>query len=192
MPYADEVNFSADIIDSRDIVLRFEELEQEKEALEEAVTDAQEALEEAKQALADYHTEMEEEPPFTDSIGIDEGIEGVKEEVKLEDAVTDAEQALEDANKDLKEWLTDNAEEFETLSSAMEELDGYRGLRDGITLISEDHFTDYAQELAEDLGYINRNVSWPYTCIDWEQAAEELKADYSTVELDGNTFYLRD
>ena len=37
---------------------------------------------------------------------------------------------------------------------------------------------DFAQQLAEDLGDLKDNVSWPYTCIDWEQAAHELMMDY--------------
>lgn len=38
---------------------------------------------------------------------------------------------------------------------------------------------DFAQETAEQLGYINKEVRWPYTCIDWNQAARELMDDYS-------------
>lgn len=45
---------------------------------------------------------------------------------------------------------------------------------------------DFAHELADQLGYIDRNVSWPYTCIDWEQAARELMYDY--VEESGHYF----
>jgi antirestriction protein len=41
---------------------------------------------------------------------------------------------------------------------------------------------DFAQELADQLGYIDRNVSWPYTCIDWEHAARELMYDYVCTE----------
>lgn len=38
---------------------------------------------------------------------------------------------------------------------------------------------DFAEDMAEQLGYINHNASWPYTCIDWEHAARELMYDYS-------------
>ena len=38
---------------------------------------------------------------------------------------------------------------------------------------------NFAEDTAEQLGYINNNASWPYTCIDWEQAARELMYDYS-------------
>lgn len=91
----------------------------------------------------------------------------------------------------------DAAEELEELEELLSELEGYGGDEQWegnwypATLIHEDYFTEYAQELAEDCGMIGRNDKWPYTCIDWEAAAEELKQDYSTVEFDGHTYYYR-
>ena len=38
---------------------------------------------------------------------------------------------------------------------------------------------DFAQNMAEDTGAIDKNASWPNTCIDWEWAAKELMYDYS-------------
>lgn len=46
---------------------------------------------------------------------------------------------------------------------------------------------DFAQQLAEDLGCMDKKASWPYTCIDWEWAARELMYDYRCI--DG--FYFR-
>lgn len=37
---------------------------------------------------------------------------------------------------------------------------------------------EFAQEMAESIGAVNQNASWPYTCIDWEQAARALMYDY--------------
>lgn len=37
---------------------------------------------------------------------------------------------------------------------------------------------DFAQEIADQLGLIDENVQWPYSCIDWERAAHELMYDY--------------
>lgn len=45
---------------------------------------------------------------------------------------------------------------------------------------------DFAQDMAEQLGSIDRDAQWPYTCIDWEHAARELMYDYS--EVDGYYF----
>lgn len=38
---------------------------------------------------------------------------------------------------------------------------------------------DFAYETAASLGYLGKNISWPYTCIDWEMAARELMYDYT-------------
>jgi antirestriction protein len=51
--------------------------------------------------------------------------------------------------------------------------------------IPETEFEDYAQELAEDTGAIDREMSWPNYCIDWEYAARELKHDYTPFEFEG-------
>lgn len=37
---------------------------------------------------------------------------------------------------------------------------------------------DFAQETAESLGVIDKNASWPNTCIDWERAASKLMMGY--------------
>lgn len=41
---------------------------------------------------------------------------------------------------------------------------------------------DFAQSMADDIGAINKDASWPNNCIDWEQAARELMYDYSEHE----------
>lgn len=58
-------------------------------------------------------------------------------------------------------------------------------------LIPEDEFENYAEELAEDIGLIQRDANWPYTHIDWGAAADELKQDYSTVSVEGITYYFQ-
>ena len=47
---------------------------------------------------------------------------------------------------------------------------------------------DFARSIAEELGLINKNAKWPYTCIDWGFAAKELMYDYS----ESNRHYFRD
>jgi len=61
----------------------------------------------------------------------------------------------------------------------------------GATLIRDSYFKDYAQELAEDVGAIDPLASWPMNCIDWDKAAHELKYDYTSVEFDGITYWVR-
>lgn len=68
--------------------------------------------------------------------------------------------------------------------------EGIEGWEYGAQFIRHDCFTEYAQELAEDIGAIGP-ASWPNTCIDWEWAARELKHDYTTIEYLGQTYYVR-
>ena len=102
----------------------------------------------------------------------------------------------EDVNA-LAEWETDNAEELAELESLLDDLNGMGGDEQWegdwypVTLIRGSYFQDYAQELAEECGMIDTNAKWPMTCIDWEQAARELKYDYSSVEVNGVTYWTR-
>ena len=82
------------------------------------------------------------------------------------------------------------AEELKTLLEFKDDVSGSEW-DDGVTFIRESYFEDYARELAEDIGAINADATWPCNCIDWEQAAEELQMDYSEGELEGITFYYR-
>ena len=59
------------------------------------------------------------------------------------------------------------------------------------TMIPAYDFTEYAQELAEDIGAIDPDAKWPVYCIDWERAARELKMDYTSVRVNGMTYYFR-
>jgi antirestriction protein len=61
----------------------------------------------------------------------------------------------------------------------------------GAHFIREDQFEDYARELAEDIGAVPAEYSWPISCIDWEQAARELATDYSCVSFLDHDYYVR-
>lgn len=61
----------------------------------------------------------------------------------------------------------------------------------GETLIRDSYFQDYARELAEDCGMLDDAARWPHSCIDWERAARELRMDYSAVDFDGVTYWVR-
>ena len=62
----------------------------------------------------------------------------------------------------------------------------------GETIIHEDYFTQYARELSDELSLGDGAMAqWPFTHIDWEAAADALKVDYSEVEFNGVTYYIR-
>ena len=91
----------------------------------------------------------------------------------------------------------DEVEECDTLRDLLSDIEGmggdeqWRGNWYPITLIRGSYFEDYARELADDIGRVTGAEQWPYTCIDWEQAAWELQRDYSSVEVNGITYWLR-
>ena len=61
----------------------------------------------------------------------------------------------------------------------------------GGALIRGSYFEKYAQDLAEDVGAIDRDAAWPTSCIDWGQAARELQMDYTCVDFDGVEYWIR-
>lgn len=81
---------------------------------------------------------------------------------------------------------SDEIEEYNELVEFRREVDSSEWSY-GIYFVNEDHFEDFARQEAEDLGRTDEH--WPYDCIDWEQAADELKMGYSSVEFDGQTYY---
>lgn len=86
--------------------------------------------------------------------------------------------------------------EYEALKALLDELKGNGGdekwLGDWypITLIRDDYFTEYAEELVKDCGYIHPELpSW--IAIDWEKTAEAVQQDYTSVEFGGDTYWYR-
>lgn len=61
----------------------------------------------------------------------------------------------------------------------------------GEALIRDSYFKEYAQQLAEDIGAINADATWPNNCIDWDRAVRELQMDYSSVDFDGVDYWIR-
>ncbi len=61
----------------------------------------------------------------------------------------------------------------------------------GAQLVRDSYFKNHAMELADDCGMIPKDAVWPMTCIDWDQAARELRMDYTPVDFDGVTYWVR-
>ena len=59
------------------------------------------------------------------------------------------------------------------------------------TLVAEEDFPAYAEQLAEELGLLPESNQWPAYCIDWERAARDLAMDYTSVRFNGNDYYIR-
>lgn len=91
----------------------------------------------------------------------------------------------------MEEWQDEFEAELTALLALQDEAEGCADWKHGETLVRDSYFKEYAQELAEDCGMIPAGLSWPCTCIDWDQAARELRMDYSAVEFDGVTYWVR-
>lgn len=152
-----EFSFTDDILDVRDLIERYEELEDELSA------------------ITDIEDEIESLDPKED-----------KEEIRT------AKENLEEKKKELE----DEQEEFNQLQDILDELKGnggdeqWRGDWYPITLINSDYFTEYTQELVEDCGYISKDFpSWIE--VDWEETADNVKIDYTTIEIGDEEYYYR-
>jgi antirestriction protein len=94
--------------------------------------------------------------------------------------------------RDLVEKLEDEdlpAEERAEIETLIDEIGPEA--HHGELLIPVDDFTNYARELADDLGLLPDGGRWPSYCIDWERAARELAQDYSLVTFQGTDYYVR-
>lgn len=94
------------------------------------------------------------------------------------------------------DWQSER-EELAQLEAFLEECKGNGGdeqwLGDWypVTAIRDSYFRDYAEDLADDIGAINKDAGWPNSYIDWDAAADALKQDYTSVEFDGTTYWVR-
>lgn len=171
-----EITNSADILDSRDIIARIEELDSDRSIYVDAIDTAEEALAEAEEALR-------------------QAPEGANTS-ELQNAVCEAANALEKARLDLQGEdgfdSTVEGEELAALKALAEEGENYADdWNYGVALIRDSYFRTHAEELADDLGLVPNDAPWPLTCIDWRRAAEELKGDYTAIEFDGVTYWVR-
>lgn len=92
---------------------------------------------------------------------------------------------------DTIDWNEAREEEYAKLKSFIDEMEGYvSDWRYGAQLIADQYMDEHAKTLAEELCDAKLD-EWPYKFIDWEQAGEELKSDYTSGEWDGNTFWGR-
>jgi hypothetical protein len=162
---ARDISNTQDIIDSRDIVARMEELENE---------------------LHDAHV-------------------AEHEKVMNDEALTDEDRATVPDPVNFDEWLDyvltspdghlyeGEAEELKTLRALVEDINSSAGddAADGVGLIRDSYFVTYAQEFHDDIHGRDAATGWPYDYIDWDRAAEALQSDYSSVEYDGVTYWVR-
>jgi len=81
-------------------------------------------------------------------------------------------------------------EDKQAMLAELEEIEDEFSLDEA--LIRESYWQDYCEQLATDCEYIVEPDKNPLmSCIDWEKWADMVRADYSTVTIDGVDYYTR-
>ncbi|API58473.1 hypothetical protein BSL82_03450 [Tardibacter chloracetimidivorans] len=103
------------------------------------------------------------------------------------DRIGEIKDLLDDAGDDLEELQ----EELTALEKLAEQGEPYcDDWQYGATLVHEDYFEEYTRELLEECGYIPKDFpSWIE--IDWEATAKNVQKDYTSLDFDGETYWIR-
>ncbi len=135
-----------DVIDSRDIIERLEDLEND---------------------LQGYYEE------YTENGG----------ELSFEDWLSD---------EDIEDYQ-DEKHEFNVLTALTDDAEGYSpDWQYGSQLIRDSYFAEYAEELCKDTGDIPKDLPWYIEKhIDWEGVSKEIQMDYTSVDFDGEEYWVR-
>lgn len=170
-----EITNSKDIIDSRDIIARIGELEENlKDCYEQYKEKFEDDYEEYKN---DFDEEGKSPLPIVEWLDVNQLVI-----MDFEDWLN-SEEAYDEADKD-------EIDEYKALLSLQEEASGSPGWKYGEGLIRDSYFTEYTEELLKDIGYIPND--FPYWIkVDWEATAENVKQDYFGVDFDGVEYWIR-
>jgi hypothetical protein len=120
--------------------------------------------------------------------------DGITDSRAIEERIAELASAEADPDENRPDTLDDDErDELAELRAFRDEAEPYcPDWNYGETIIRESAFEDYAQELAEDCGMIPAGNAWPLTCIDWTEAADQLKQDYTTTtDANGTDWYYR-
>jgi len=115
-------------------------------------------------------------------------LEATEDEDHMEYCDCDICEELREAEKSYREWLEEYGAQLDELDDLESEISEWRH---GETMIAVDDFPEYAEELAGDIGAIDRNANWPLNHIDWDAAADELSQNYTVVTYEGEDYYVR-
>lgn len=86
----------------------------------------------------------------------------------------------------------EDIERRKAIKDLFDEITGYAGdsPEDGVQLIADSYFTEAMRELLDDCGMVPADLT-DYIVVDWEATADNLRADYTSVEFDGRTYWYR-
>jgi len=87
-------------------------------------------------------------------------------------------EACDEQAEELACWI--DVDEYEDLKRVIDDI------TENLWLVHEDEFEDYVYDLADDEGFPR------WLAIDWEATADEVKMDYTAIEIGSNTYYFRE
>lgn len=91
-------------------------------------------------------------------------------------------------------WAEDNPElarELDSLEKLASQGEDYApDWEHGETLIHNDYFTAYCEELVKDTADLPKGIP-PYIVIDWQATADNLRVDYTEIDFDGEAYLVR-
>lgn len=134
---------------------------------------------------------------YLDTRDLQKQIDDLESEIEdLNEEIKDLESYFQDTNDE--EIATEIKEKLEELQDLRDELQPLLDLKDedipewdyGATLIPESEWVNYVEDLVTDCEFVSNDVPW-WIVIDWQATADNVAADYATVEYDGDTYYYR-
>ena len=202
-----------DMIDSRDVIAALEEIEENGFAAYQAgwnmtgcLCDSEpmyfSEFEEAKNSILEY---LQMEADSTENEKLAEEIESYIQDINLESGdfsvfveplnywywvsvSDDSDSPLDDNGLPL---VADDLREYQALKEFASEFEDYcEDYRYGAGAIHEDYFTEYCMDMLADIGDLPAEIP-DYIVIDKDATAEKLKVDYTEIDFDGQTYFVR-
>lgn len=94
-------------------------------------------------------------------------------------------------NEDVQEWRDDNSNDFEHIEEIDELEEEISEFSFGETLIPEDDFTEYCEDMGDDCYNLRDVPGFIKYNINWEGVASDLKVDYTDVTYQGKSYLVR-
>ena len=113
-------------------------------------------------------------------------------EVSIGDKTIDS-RDIEDRIEELQlltERTDEDDDELSVFVQIRDELNGSQWAA-GIGFVRDDYMPEYCEYYAVGCGLIEDASAWPCNLIDWDEAADELKADWKSVDIGGLEYWYR-
>ena len=94
-------------------------------------------------------------------------------------------------DEDVQEWKEDNSDDFEHIEEIDELEEKISEFSFGETLIPEDDFTEYCEDMVDDCYNLRDVPGLIKDNINWEGVVSDLSVDYTNVTYQGKSYLVR-